>query len=256
MRLSNKIAVVTGAGSGLGKGIALEFARQGAFVVVVNRDPDNGLRTVSEIESAGGAGWAVQTDIANAEEVKRCFGEVSARFGKLDILVNNAGITGRSIGDGPAADCLEEAWDRIMSVNLRGTFLCCKYGLQIMQEQQSGAIVNMSSVLGLVGCQDHFTSHAYQTTKAGIIGLSRSIAAYYAKYHIRANVLAPGLVASRATARVAENDEIMAFARRMQPLGELGDAEDVALAAVYLASDESRFVTGQVLAVDGGWTMQ
>jgi NAD(P)-dependent dehydrogenase (short-subunit alcohol dehydrogenase family) len=256
MRLENKITVITGAGSGLGRGIALVYAGQGAVVVAVDRELENGQRTVGEIESAGGKAIAIQGDISSEEDVRRVFREIMERYGRLDVLVNNAGITGRSIGDGPAADCVIEAWDTIMGINLRGTFLCSKYGLQLMVPQGSGVIVNVSSVLGLVGCQEHFTSHAYQTTKAGIIGLTRSIAAYYAKFGIRANVLAPGLIESNATAKVKTNEELMTFIRRMQPLGELGTPEDAAMAAVYLGSEESRFVTGQVLAVDGGWTMQ
>lgn len=256
MRLNEKVAVVTGAGSGLGRSIALAFAREGALVAAVDRDGDSARRTLADIEGAGGAGLALQADIAQPAEAERFMAEVSQQFGKLDILANNAGITGRSIGDGPVADCSLAAWEQIMAVNLSGTFLCCKYALQLMERQRSGVLVNVSSVLGLVGCQDHFTSHAYQASKAGIIGLTRSIAAYYARFGIRANVLAPGLIASRATAALAGNEAVMAFVRQMQPLGEWGEPEDAALAAVYLASDEARFVTGQVLAVDGGWTVQ
>lgn len=255
-RLKDKVAVVTGTGSGLGRAIAIEFSRQGAIVAAVNRDADNGARTVADIEAEGGSAFLIPADISESEDVKRVFTQVDERFGRLDILVNNAGITGRSLGDGPVDICSEEAWDMIMGVNLRGTFMCCKYGIPLMKKQNRGVVVNMSSVLGLVGCQDYFTSHAYQTTKAGIIGLTRSIAAYYAKFGIRANVLAPGFIESRATDKVKQSDEVMAFTRRMQPLGELGSPADVAMAAVYLASDESSFVTGQVLAIDGGWTVQ
>lgn len=256
MRLQGKIAAVTGAGSGLGRGIALEFARQGAAVAVVDRDRESGETTAEDIRGRGGEAAAVPADVSRPEDVRRFFGEMDRLYGRIDILVNNAGITGRSIGDGPAAECSEEAWDLIAGVNLKGTFLCCKYGLQRMTAQGSGAIVNMSSVLGLVGCQDYFTSHAYQTTKAGIIGLTRSIAVYYARHGIRANVLAPGLIDSQATRKVQQNEQIMAFTRRMQPLGELGVPLDVANAAVYLASEEAAFVTGQVLAIDGGWSAQ
>lgn len=256
MRLQGKICVVTGAGGGLGRGIALEFAAQGGIVCCADRDPDAARLTAEEIARSGGAALSVRTDISIRDEVVRLFERVGEAYGRLDVLVNNAGVTGRSLGDGPTADCTPEAWDTIMNVNLRGTFLCCKYGLGLMLKQGSGAIVNLSSVLGMVGCQDHFVSHAYQTTKAGIIGLTRSIAAYYAKHGIRANVLAPGLIDSNATAKVKQDERIMAFTRTMQPLGELGHPRDVALAAVYLASDEASFVTGQVLAIDGGWTMQ
>lgn len=256
MRLWDQVAVVTGAGNGLGKGIALAYGAQGAQVVAVNRGREDGERTAEEIIAAGGRAMAIQADISSPEDVGRLFARVAECYGRLDILVNNAGITGRAIGDGPVGDCSLEAWDTIMGVNLRGTFLCCKYGLQVMVPQGKGVIVNMSSVLGMVGCQDYFVSHAYQTTKAGIIGMTRSIAGYYAKFGIRANVLAPGLIESKATVKVKADEETMAFTKRMQPLGEIGRPEDVAAAAVYLGSGESAFVTGQVLAIDGGWTVQ
>jgi len=256
MRLQGKSALVTGAGSGLGKSIALAFARQGAKVAAADLHRDDADQTVREIVREGGLADAIRVDISDTEQIRAMFAQIERSCGRLDILVNNAGITGRSLGDGPVDACSEEAWDLISGTNLRGTFMCCKYGLPLMLKQGGGAIVNMSSVLGLVGCQDFFVSHAYQTTKAGIIGLTRSIAAYYAKSGIRANALAPGLIATKATEKVYGNEEIMAFTRRMQPLGGLGHAEEVALAAVYLASDEASFVTGQVLAIDGGWTVQ
>ncbi|GAA3400510.1 SDR family NAD(P)-dependent oxidoreductase [Paenibacillus hodogayensis] len=257
MRLQGKIAAVTGAGSGLGRGIAVEFAVQGAEVIVIDRDPDGAERTVGAIAAAGGKAHRIVIDIADRGQVEDGFRQIKERFRRLDILVNNAGITGRSRGDGPVGECLPEAWDEIVGVNLRGTFLCSRHAVNLMTGQGGGgAIVNVSSVLGLVGCQEHFTSHAYQASKAGIIGLSRSIAAYYAKHGIRCNVIAPGLIESPATGKVRQDAAALEFVRRMQPLGELGRPEDVARAAVYFASDESAFVTGQVLAVDGGWTMQ
>ena len=257
MRMKDKIAVVTGSGSGLGKAIALEFGKEGAFVVCANRSMENGQPTMEEIRQAGGKAVAIPCDISNVEDVRNLFAKLEEDYGTVNVLVNNAGITGRSIGDGPVHQCREEAWDAIMATNMRGTFLCCKYGIDLMLRQNTkGVVVNMSSVLGMVGCQDHFTSHAYQTTKAGIIGLTRSIAAYYAKFGIRANVLAPGLIKSRATLKVSQDEEIMDFMARMQPLGALGDPMEVAKAAVYLASEDSSFVTGQVLAVDGGWSVQ
>lgn len=257
MRLQGKITVVTGAGSGLGKSIALECGKEGAQVLCVNRNTDNAQAVAQEIIAAGGNAYAFPCDISDSEQVQRLFASIEKKFNTVDILINNAGITGRAIGDGPVHLCKEEAWDTIMDTNMRGTFLCCKYGIDLMMRQKTkGVLVNMSSVLGLVGCQDHFTSHAYQTTKAGIIGMTRSIAAFYAKHGIRANTLAPGFFESRATDKVSQDEEIMRFMAQMQPLGALGDPHEVAKAAIYLASDDSSFVTGQVLTVDGGWTMQ
>lgn len=257
MRLNKKISIVTGCGNGLGKAIALEFGKQGSTVICANRTMETGEKTAEEIKRAGGDAVAICCDISDAKQVENLFGKAKELYGKLDVIVNNAGITGRSFGDGPTHECKEQAWDMIMAINMRGTFLSCKHALKLMLETKTkGSVINMSSVLGLVGCQDFFTSHAYQTTKAGIIGLTRSIAAYYAKFGIRANTLAPGFFKSRATENVSKDEKTMNFINQMQPLGALGDPDDVAMAAVYLACSDSKFITGQVLTLDGGWTMQ
>ena len=171
------------------------------------------------------------------------------------MLVSNAGIGGRSLGDGPVHQCTLEAWEQIMAVNLRGTFLACKHALPAMFER-GGSIVTIASVLGLVGTQGLFDTHAYATSKAGIIGLTRNIAAHYARQRIRANAIAPGLIDTRMAARTKANPAIAEQVAFWQPLGVVGEPGDVASAAVFLASDESKFITGAVLPVDGGWTVQ
>ena len=178
-----------------------------------------------------------------------------AHFDRLDVLLSNAGIGGRSLGDGPVHQCTLEAWDQIMAVNLRGTFLACKYALPAMFER-GGSIVTIASVLGLVGTQGLFDTHAYATSKAGIIGLTRNIAAHYARQRIRANAIAPGLIDTRMAARTKANPEIAEQVAFWQPLGVVGQTADVAAAAVFFASDESQFITGAVLPVDGGWLVQ
>ena len=184
--------------------------------------------------------------------------EAAAHFGRLDVLFNVVGVSGRRWGDGPAAECTEEAWDRVMAINLKSVFLCCKFALQQMLRQEGGGtIVNLSSVLGLVGGDTDFATHAYAASKGGIISLTRSIASYYAPRGIRANVICPGLIATPMSERAQSNETIRARLPDLQPLtADFGRPDDVAHAALYLASDHAAFVTGSVLTVDGGWTMR
>ena len=255
MRLAAKVAIITGAAEGIGRSCALTFAREGAAIVVADRNVAAGEATAEAIVAAGAAAIFVQTDVADASAVAALVQRTVDHFGHLDVLVSNAGIGGRSLGDGPVHQCTPEAWDQIMAVNLRGTFLVCKYALPAMFEN-GGSIVTIASVLGMVGTQGLFDTHAYATSKAGIIGLTRNIAAHYARQNVRANVIAPGLIDTRMAARTKADPAIAAQVAFWQPLGVVGQPRDVADAAVYLASDEARFVTGIVLPVDGGWTVQ
>ena len=243
MPWTDRVVLVTGAGSGLGAAMAQAFGAVGATVVVADRDAVTAQQTAVAM---GPHATALEIDIADEATVANAFATVDRLFGRLDVLVNNAGVTGHAIGDGPMADCPTEAWDALMSINLRGTFLSCKYGLSRMIPSKRGVILNTASVLGMVGCQDAFKSHAYQVSKAGIIGITRAIAAYYAKQGIRANALAPGLVDTPATAGVKTRPELMAFLEQMQPLKPLGLPRDVAPAAVFLCSDEASWITGQI----------
>ncbi|MGI9175664.1 MAG: SDR family NAD(P)-dependent oxidoreductase [Rhodothermales bacterium] len=256
--LGGKVALVTGAGSGIGRTSALLFARQGARVVAADVDAEAGAASVEEITEAGGEACFVQADVSQTDEVKHAVREAATHFGRLDVLFNVVGVSGRRWGDGPTAECTEEAWDRVLAINLKSIFLCCKYALQEMLRQGGGgAIVNLSSVLGLVGGDTDFATHAYAASKGGIISLTRSIASYYAPQGIRANVICPGLIATPMSARAQANETIRAKLPALQPLtGDFGRPEDVAHAALYLASDQAAFVTGAVLTVDGGWTMR
>lgn len=255
MRLAEKVAIITGAAEGIGRNCALSFAREGAAVVVADRNAEAGAACAQEIAAAGGVAIFVATDVADAAAMEALVQHTLAYFGRLDVLVSNAGIGGRSLGDGPVHQCTLEAWDQIMAVNLRGTFLACKYALPAMFER-GGSIVTIASVLALVGTQGLFDTHAYATSKAGIVGLTRTIAAHYARQGIRANAIAPGLIDTRMAARTKANPAIAEQVAFWQPLGVVGQPRDVADAAVYLASDEARFITGVVLPVDGGWTAQ
>lgn len=242
-RLQDKVAIVTGGASGIGLATVQLFAEQGARVIAFDL---NASGTV-----------AIKVDVTSAVEVESAIQDVVKKYGRLDILVNVAGGSGRKWGDGPVDECSLEGWEQTLALNLDSVFYCCKYGLQVMLSHEAGVIVNVSSVLGLVGGDEDFATHAYAASKGGVISLTRSIASYYASRRIRANVICPSLIATPMSQRVQESQEIRARLSRLQPLtGDFGSPEDVAQAALFLASDESSFITGAVLTVDGGWTVR
>jgi NAD(P)-dependent dehydrogenase (short-subunit alcohol dehydrogenase family) len=188
--------------------------------------------------------------------VRQAVAQVVAACGRLDAVFNAAGASGRRHGDGPVDQCSEAGWDWVLAVNLTSVFLVCKYAIPALLETR-GAVVNLSSVLGLVGGDEDFATHAYAASKGGIVALSRAMASYYAPRGVRVNVIAPGLIATPMSRRAQSDPRILARLPQLQPLtGALGAPEDVAAAAVYLASDDARFVTGAVLTVDGGWTVR
>lgn len=251
--LSGKVAVVTGAASGIGRTTARLFAARGARVAAIDVDETDGRAAVSDLEDS----VFIHADVSDAAGVAEAFDVVLETFGRVDILFNVVGVSGRRWGDGPVAECTEEAWDRVMRINLKSVFLCCKVAVSTMLNAGGGSVVNLSSVLGLVGGDEDFATHAYAASKGGIISLTRGIASYYAPHGIRANVICPGLIATKMSERAQSNDRIRARLKDLQPLtGDFGRAEDVAQAALYLASDASAFVTGSVLTVDGGWTVR
>lgn len=255
MRLKGKVTIITGAARGIGRGCAEAFAREGAKIVIADRQIKHGEKTAAHIAKHGGNAIFVEFDVSQPGQVEALVSRTVEHFGKLDVLVNNAGVGGRKLGDGPIHECTIEGWDTIMTINLRGMFLTCKFAIPELLKTK-GNIVAMSSILGLFGSQSLYDTHAYMTTKAGIIGLTRNIAAYYAKYGLRANCLAPGLVDTRMANRTKVDTERMAQIGFWQPLGPIGEVRDVADAAVFLASDEAKFITGVVLPIDGGWSSQ
>lgn len=241
--LQDKVAIVTGGGSGIGLATAKLFAEEGAQVIVFDLHPSN-------IEYR-------PVDVTSASEVETAIREIYERYGRIDILVNVAGGSGRKWGDGPTDSCTLEGWEKTLALNLNSIFYCCKYALQTMLTQGHGVIVNVSSVLGMVGGDEDFATHAYASSKGAVISLTRSIASYYAPRRIRANVICPGLIATPMSQRAQDSEHIRARLPQLQPLtGDFGSPADVAQAALYLASDESSFVTGAVLTVDGGWTVR
>jgi NAD(P)-dependent dehydrogenase (short-subunit alcohol dehydrogenase family) len=251
--LEGRVALVTGAAGGIGRAAALLFAAEGARVLTADLDAEGLAETLRLLPDGRAASFA--GDLSQAETAVGAVQRAVEAFGRLDALFNVAGGSGRRWGDGPVTECSEEAWDRVMAINLKSQFLTCKYAIPAMLATGGGAIVNLSSVLGLVGGDADFATHAYAASKGGIISLTRSIAAYYAPQGIRANVICPGLIATPMSRRAQESEAIRARLAELQPLtADFGTPEDVAQAALYLASDRARFVTGAVLTVDGGWT--
>jgi len=247
-RLEDKVAIVTGGGSGIGLATAQLFAEEGARVIVfdINTSRVLPLNISSHL-----------VDVTSASEVEAAIKDAIQTYGRLDVLVSVAGGSGRKWGDGPTDSCTLEGWDKTLSLNLDSVFYCCKYALQVMLTQGRGVIVNVSSVLGMVGGDNDFATHAYASSKGAVISLTRSIASYYAPHGIRANVICPGLIATPMSQRAQESEHIRARLTQLQPLtSDFGSPKDVAHAALYLASEESSFVTGSVLTVDGGWTVR
>ena len=248
-----KVALVTGGSSGIGRATALAFAREGAKVIVVNNsNVEKGKETVSMIESAGGEAIFIKTDVSNAVEVEAMVNKAVETYGRLDCAFNNAGI-----GDTMAltADLTEEEWDRTINVNLKGVWLCMKYEIKQMLKQGGGAIVNMSSAIGLVGLKG---SSAYTASKGGVIQLTRTAALEYARSGIRVNAVCPSFIATPMNKRLLANQPELEKTIKtvLHPVGRLGEMEEVAEAVIWLCSDRASFVTGHPMAVDGGYLAQ
>lgn len=256
MRLGGKVALVTGASSGIGRAVAWRFAEEGARVVAVARSAEPLAAVVAQIVAAGGSAISVPADVTVSAAVQQAVSVAVTTYGGLHVMFNGAGGSGRAFGDGPVDECTEEGWDATLNLNLRSIFLCCKYGVPALLASGGGSIINLSSVLGLVG-DENFATHAYAAAKAAIIGLTRSMAVHYAPRNIRCNSLCPGLIVTNMSSRAQSTTKIVEAMRQRQPLGgRLGTPEEVADVALFLASDESRFVTGVALPVDAGWTAQ
>ena len=250
-RLAGKVCIVTGGGSGIGRAICLLFGREGGTVVAADKNAESAARTVGELEFLDAQGMAVQVDVSLAESVRGMVDVVVQEHGRIDVLVNNAGF-------GFAATVVEteEAdWDRLMSVNLKGVYLGCKYVVPVMVRQGGGAIVNTASAAGLVGVADRA---AYCASKGGVIAMTRAMAIDHVGDGVRVNCIAPGTVESPYFDEIfAASDDPAALRRLMEarhPMGRLGTPDEVASGVLYLASDDSSFVTGSVLSVDGGMT--
>lgn len=246
MQLKDKVAVITGAGSGIGRATALLFAQEGAKVVVADYSDEGGEETVKQIEEKGGKATFVRVDVSQAADVQKMVKAATDKYGRLNILYNNAGIEGPSA---PTGNLSEADWDRVLSVNLKGVFLGSKYAIPQMLKQGSGVIINTASIAGLVGFNN---MPAYCASKGGVISLTKAMALEYAKNNIRVNCICPGVIRTPMLNRTP-SPAVEAMVKR-EPIGRFGEPEEIAQAALYLASDRSSFITGTALIVDGGWT--
>jgi NAD(P)-dependent dehydrogenase (short-subunit alcohol dehydrogenase family) len=252
-RLDDKVAVITGGASGIGRATAMAFAREGATVVVSDVDLAGGDETVSQILAARGKASFVRCDVSSAKDVGDLFGSIRANFGRLDIAFNNAGI---ELPMTPITDVSEEGWNRLLAVNLTGVFLCIKYEVAAMLERSTGgSIVNNASILGMVGLAG---ASAYAAAKHGILGLTRTVALECATKGIRVNAVCPGFVDTPMLNRagITAQPELLARVTNLEPVKRLARPEEIAAAVIWLCSDESSFVTGHPLLVDGGYTAQ
>jgi 3-oxoacyl-[acyl-carrier protein] reductase len=245
-QLANQIAVVTGAGRGIGRAIALKFAAEGANVACVSRTQENSEKVAAEIRSLGRQAWAHAVNVADAATVTAAAEKILVECGRVDILVNNAGVT----RDDLLMRMSEADWDTVLDTNLKGAFLFTKAFSRALLKQRSGRIINVASVIGLVGNAGQCN---YAASKAGLIGFTKSVAREMASRGITANALAPGFIETDMTAELKE--ELRAAVLKGIPLGLFGQPDDIANAALFLASPAARYITGQVLAVDGGMVM-
>jgi len=245
--LKNKVAIITGGGSGIGKAIAQRFALEGADCVVVGRTFEKVRQTAEDIETIGGRSLALRSDVSVSADVARMVKEVINKFGRVDILVNSAGIIIRK----RTFDYTEEDWDQTLNMNLKSVFLCCKEVVPVMLRQGNGKIVSIASIAGQVGLPR--AGGAYGASKAGIINLTAHMASELAPYKINVNAVSPGTIQTPMNAdTILETPEKRQKIIEHIPYGRLGQPEDIASAVLFLASDQSEFVTGTVIAVDGG----
>jgi NAD(P)-dependent dehydrogenase (short-subunit alcohol dehydrogenase family) len=245
-RLKDKVALITGGGSGIGRATSLLFAREGAKVVVADYATEGGEETVRLITAAGGTAMFVQADVSRSADVQWMIATTVQAYGRIDILFNNAGI------EGPSAKIVnypEEEWERVLAIDLTAVYLGMKYAIPEMLKQGGGVIISTASVAGMVGFPG---SGAYGAAKAGVIQLTRTVALEYASKNIRVNCICPGVIRTPMAQRVM-GDRPEEAVVRMEPIGRLGTPEDIAHAALFLASDESSFATGAPFIIDGGY---
>lgn len=252
MRLKDKVAIITGAGAGIGRSSSILFGREGAKVVCADLDPATGEETLALVREAGAEGIFIQGNAAQSEDVERLVRETVARFGKLDVFYANAGI----VPGGTVTECTDEEWDRAMAINARSAYLACKFAIPAMTQSGGGSLVCTASVAGLVGVKNRA---AYSASKAAVTGLVKSVALDYIDQGIRINSICPGTVDTpslqgRLRATGDYETALKQFIAR-QPMGRLGTADEIAALALYLASDESGYMTGQNLLIDGGLSL-
>lgn len=251
-QFAGKVALVTGSGSGIGRDCALGFAREGARVVVGDVSAEGGEETVRLIGEAGGEARFIRCDVSTSAEVEALIDGAVEAYGRLDCAVNNAGIEGTQAA---VADYPEDVWNRVININLNGVWLCMKHEIPRMLAQGGGAIVNMASILGLVGFAN---ASAYVAAKHGVVGLTKTAAIEYAARGIRVNAVCPGFIETPMIERglSAAPPEVLRMIARLHPVGRLGRPEEIAAMVLWLCSDAASFVNGAALNVDGGYVAQ
>jgi 3-oxoacyl-[acyl-carrier protein] reductase len=246
MRIKDKVVIITGSGSGIGKETALLFAREGAKLVVADVNDKAGEETAEEIRKNGGDAFYTHLDVSNREQVKQVVKDTISKYGRIDVLINNAGI----IQDALVVKMTEEQWDRVININLKGPFNCIQGVVEQMITQGSGVIINISSIVALYG---NVGQTNYAATKSGLIGITKTLAKELGRKGIRVNAVAPGFIYTPMTASIPEN--ILDMMKEKTPLKRLGKTEDVANTLLFLSSDEASFINGAVISVDGGLIM-
>ncbi len=251
-RLDGKTALVTGGSSGIGRATALAFSQAGASVVIADVNIERGEQAVAAITSEGGDAFFIQADITTAKDVESMIKDAVERYGRVDCAFNNAGIEG--VVGVPIHEALESDWDRVIDINLKGVWLCLQHEIRQMRRQGAGAIVNTASIAGLVGGT---FGAAYFASKHGVVGLSKAAAVENGVSNIRVNAVCPGVIKTEMADRLLDNNPQRAeLVAAQHPVGRLGTPEEVAEMVVWLCSDAASFVTGQAIAVDGGYVAQ
>ncbi len=248
MRLANKVAIITGSAGGMGQAAAALFAEEGASVVVTDINEQAGKETVQSIEAAGGRAIFVKADVTKEEEVKTLVETALDSFGHIDVLYNNAGVMLSQ--DTSVVENTEELWDKVLDINLKSVFLCCKHTIPHMVKQGKGSIINIASFVALMGCT--VPQDAYTASKGGMLSLTKSLAVQYGRQGIRCNAICPGPIETPLLRYLWTSEEARNTRLNRIPLGRFGEARDIVYMALYLASDESSWTTGSWLVVDGG----
>jgi NAD(P)-dependent dehydrogenase (short-subunit alcohol dehydrogenase family) len=250
MRLQDRVALITGAANGIGKETSLLFATEGARVVVTDVDEDAGVKVVNEITDSGGEAIFCHGDVSSADDCKQMIQSCEDQFGRLDVLFNNAGIMLSDDGDAVTTD--EEIWDQTMNVNLKGVFFGCKYGIPAMRRSGGGSIINTASFVAVLGAAT--PQLAYTASKGGVLALTRELSVIHAREGMRVNALCPGPLKTEMLMNFLDSEEKKQRRLVHIPMGRFGEAKEMAKAALYLASEESSYMTGSTFLVDGGIT--
>ncbi len=254
MRLRDKIAVITGVGTGQGRAASMLFAKEGAKIVGCDWKREDGEHTTSEVKSAGGDMRFVQADVSSSRDCENVIRAAVTQFGRIDILYNNAGVGFSSpLSMGDILNTPEDDWDRVLAINLKSMYLMCKFAIPEMIKTGGGSIVNTASIAALMGSE---SAHAYTASKGGMVSLTRALAVEFGPKNIRVNVICPGAIDTPMIAPVVDPLKKSGETFMLSPIRRLGTPEDIANCALYLASDESTFVTGATFVVDGGFMAQ